>query len=57
MKKNKRLTKLIESGKIPFLGGVNLDCYNQQVHVGWHSTITARYDDGNKFVLQVVETK
>ena len=47
---------LIDSGRIPFKGGVCLDCYNQQVHEGWHITITARYDDSNKFVTQVYET-
>ena len=56
MKHNKRLMQLIDSGKVPFMGGVNLDCYNQQAHVGWHITITARYDDGNKFITQVYET-
>jgi hypothetical protein len=50
-----RVKSLIESG-VPFVGGVCLDCYNQQWHIGIHITITARYDDGNKFVTQVIET-
>lgn len=56
MRHNKRLTSLIDYGEIPFSGGVCLDCYNAQWHVGWHITVTARYDDGNKFVTQVYET-
>ena len=56
MNQNKRFDMLLASGKIPFRGGLCLDCYNQQVHDGWHITITARYDDGNKLVTQVYET-
>lgn len=52
-----RLQSLIDSGKVPFRGGVCLDCYNQQYHEGWHITITARYDDGNKYITQVVENE
>ena len=55
--KSERALRLIESGKVPFRGGVCLDCYNQAYHIGVHITITARYDDGNKFVTQVCETK
>lgn len=51
-----RVKYLIDKG-VPFRGGVCLDCYNQQWHYGWHITITARYDDGNKFVTQVCETR
>lgn len=54
--KSERALRLIESGGLPFMGGVCLDCYNQQWHIGWNTTITARYNDGNKFVTQVTET-
>lgn len=57
MKRNKRLAMLLDSGSVPFRGGVCLDCYNQQWHYGLHITITARYDDGNKFVTQCVESE
>lgn len=50
-----RVKSLIDNG-MPFRGGICMDCYNQQWHYGWHITITARYDDGNKFVTQAVET-
>lgn len=56
MRQNKRIRLLIDSG-VPFRGGLCLDCYNRQWHDGWHITITARYDDGNKFVTQAVETE
>lgn len=56
MRHNIRLGKLLDSGRVPFKGGVCLDCYNQQYHTKVHITITARYDDGNKFVTQVYET-
>lgn len=50
MKRNKRLIQLIRSGKVAIKDGQCLDCYNQQVHDSVHITITARYDDGNKWV-------
>ena len=50
---NIRLEKLIRSGKIALRGGQCLDCYNQQVHDGIHIAITARYDDGNKWVTVI----
>ena len=49
---NIRLKRLIESGNIPPHKGVYcLDCYNQKVLEEIHITITARYDDGNKFIM------
>ena len=45
---------LLDSGRVPFKGGLCLDCYNQQWH-RIHITVTARYDDGNKFVTQACE--
>lgn len=56
MRHNKRLEMLLDSGRVPFRGGVCLDCYNQQYHTKVHITITARYDDGNKFITQAYET-
>lgn len=50
---NIRLEKLIKSGKVRPIAGQCLDCYNQQVWDDIHITITARYDDGNKWVTVV----
>lgn len=47
---NIRLERLIKSGKVALREGQCLDCYNQQVHQDVHIAITARYDDGNKWV-------
>ena len=53
---NKRIRMLLDGGRVPFRGGICLDGFNQQWHDGVHITITARYDDGNKWVTQCGET-
>ena len=45
-----RMKKMLQSGIVPIRGGYCIDLYNMQVHKDVHITITARYDDGNKWV-------
>lgn len=54
---NKRLKKIIESGKLSLRGGQCIDCYNQKILDDIHITITARYDDGNKWVTVIENEK
>ena len=53
-----RLQQLLESGKVPFKGGVYLDTYNQIYNERICGTIKARID-GNcmYFVTQVIENE
>jgi len=51
------MKKLIESGKLTRRGGQCIDLYNMAVLDGIHITITARYDDGNKWVTVYEEDK
>lgn len=55
MREIKRLRQLIDK-RVPYRKGLCLDCYNLQWHKKVHITITARYDDSNKFVTQAKET-
>ena len=48
---NKRLMKLIESGKVPIRGGVMLDCYNQRAVEDYSVTITTRIDNANHYFV------
>lgn len=53
-----RLQSLIDSGKVPFRGGVCLDCYNQQVFDKVFVTITTRIDNCNHYwITQVIENE
>lgn len=55
---NKRLRKMIDENKIPNIGGVFIDAYNQSVNVDIAGTITARVDASNmKFVTDIMEYK
>ena len=62
MKQNKtggvRLEKLVDSGKLPFRGGIFLDTYNQRYCEGFSGTILTGIDFRNMYyVTQVCETK
>lgn len=56
MREIKRLVMLIDK-RPPSRKGVCLDCYNQKWNKRVHITITARYDDSNKFVTQAYERR
>ena len=44
---NKRLQKMIDENKIPNIGGVFIDAYNQSVNLDISGTITTRVDASN----------
>lgn len=44
---NKRLRKMIDENKIPNIGGVFIDAYNQSVNLDIAGTITTRVDASN----------
>ena len=48
---NKRLRKMIESGKIPNRGGVFIDAYNQTINEEIAGTITTRVDASNSVFI------
>lgn len=51
---NKRLQKMINKGKIPNIGGVFIDAYNQSVNLDIAGTITTRVDASNMiFVTEI----
>lgn len=56
-KVNKRHIEILLGMDVPFRGGICLDFYNRQWHDDAFVTVTARYDDGNKFVTSVCETE
>ena len=48
---NKRLRKLIKSGKVPIRGGVMLDCYNQRAVEDYSVTITTRINSATHYYV------
>lgn len=55
---NKRLQKKIDNCKIPNIGGLLIDVYNQSVNVDIARPITTRVDASNMiFVTDIMEYK
>lgn len=55
---NKRLQKMIDENKIPNIGGVFIDAYNQSVNIDIAGTITTRVDASHmNFVTDIMEYK